>query len=373
MRYAVIDVETPNRSNDKISAIAYVIIEGKEIIKDEHYLCNPETAFDSINERLTGITAEDIKDSLTFPAIWDEILSIIEGAVWVGHGFHFDLNVLCKCLTSYGLPIPAITYCDTIALTKQAYPDLDSYRLDTLCREFNIPLDHHKAESDALATATLLLRLMDTGVDIENFSHAFEWSPLDSSLGYAARPRKLSETTMRINYLLNMLEDISEDGIISADEIQELQEWMDDNDDLKGNIEFDKLWSALSSILVDGIVSDDERQALLNLAVQLQDPVKAAQAVIEISLDGKTVCLSGDFDNGSKAEISAMLQARGAILQDRVTQKLDFLIVGGQGSSAWSAGNYGSKVKKALALQEKGLNIQIIREMDLFNCLGTFV
>lgn len=373
MRFFVMDVETPNRANDRISSIGYAIIENGEITKSGHYLCNPEVPFDSLNEKLTGITAEDVMGSPAFPAIWEQVAPMVEESVWIGHGFHFDLNVLCKCLTAYELPIPEINYCDTITLAKQVFPGQESYKLDALCTKFGIPLEHHKSESDAMAAASILLRLMEEGADIEKCLHHFEWPPMDSSFSYGGRTHKLSDSTMRINYLLNMLEDISDDGIISPSEIKELLTWMAYNQDLSGNVEFDKMWNALSSILKDGKITHEEHQALLTLAKQLQDPVKAAQTVTDLSLDGKNVCLSGDFDHGSKAEITALLQDRGAIVLDSVTKKVDYLIVGGQGSSAWAAGNYGTKVKKALAMQEKGINIQIIREADLFDFIGTLV
>ena len=43
--------------------------------------------------------------------------------------------------------------------------------------------------------------------------------------------------------------------------------------------------------------------------------------------------------------------------------------MGGSGSSAWSCGNYGNKVKKALELQEKGEPIKIIREDVAMSCI----
>ncbi|AFV03272.1 hypothetical protein UNSWDHB_1647 [Dehalobacter sp. UNSWDHB] len=46
------------------------------------------------------------------------------------------------------------------------------------------------------------------------------------------------------------------------------------------------------------------------------------------------------------------------------------MVVGGQGSSAWSAGNYGNKVKKALESQANGRLIEIIREADFYTALG---
>ena len=49
-----------------------------------------------------------------------------------------------------------------------------------------------------------------------------------------------------------------------------------------------------------------------------------------------------------------------------VTGNLDVLILGQAGSAAWKYGNYGSKYEKAQQLNEKGKNIVIVKEEDLF-------
>ena len=49
-----------------------------------------------------------------------------------------------------------------------------------------------------------------------------------------------------------------------------------------------------------------------------------------------------------------------------MTTKTHIVLVGNQGNNAWVAGNYGTKVKKAMELQAKGLQIAIIKESDYF-------
>ena len=56
-------------------------------------------------------------------------------------------------------------------------------------------------------------------------------------------------------------------------------------------------------------------------------------------------------------------------MQKSITKKTNILVVGGQGSSAWSSGTYGTKIKKALELQSKGIEIQIIREAEFFGAI----
>ena len=93
---------------------------------------------------------------------------------------------------------------------------------------------------------------------------------------------------------------------------------------------------------------------------------------ISIKLQDKTFCLTGDFINGTKADIAAMLIALGAIEQKGVTKKTNYLFVGGNGSDRWkfaSAG--GGKISKAHELNDKGADIHIIHELDLFEQLDS--
>lgn len=62
------------------------------------------------------------------------------------------------------------------------------------------------------------------------------------------------------------------------------------------------------------------------------------------------------------AFLEAYFVAQGGIVGKSVTKKTDYLIVGELGSDMWSSGNYGSKVKKAMELQEKGSTIVIVKE-----------
>ncbi|MPN59546.1 hypothetical protein SDC9_207267 [bioreactor metagenome] len=75
--------------------------------------------------------------------------------------------------------------------------------------------------------------------------------------------------------------------------------------------------------------------------------------------------MSGEFEYGDKTAMQDALSQMGGVPASGVTKKTDFVIVGSKGSDAWCAGNYGTKVKKALEMQEKGMPIQIVKEHDL--------
>ena len=52
MRYIAFDVETPNRYNDRISAIGIAVVEDGEIVHSFYSLVNPEAGFDWFNTQL---------------------------------------------------------------------------------------------------------------------------------------------------------------------------------------------------------------------------------------------------------------------------------------------------------------------------------
>lgn len=87
----------------------------------------------------------------------------------------------------------------------------------------------------------------------------------------------------------------------------------------------------------------------------------------KINLSGKSVCLTGAFTTGSRSSVQKQIENLGAVVVKGVSSKTDYLIVGGSGSADWKFGNYGGKVQKALEYQEKGKNIKIVSEEDIFS------
>lgn len=84
------------------------------------------------------------------------------------------------------------------------------------------------------------------------------------------------------------------------------------------------------------------------------------------SFEGQTVCLSGDFEFGKKAAVTAYIEEHGGSCVSSVTKKTTVLLLGSKGSDAWSQGSYGTKAERALVLQREGAQIKILREEDVF-------
>ena len=127
-RIIAFDVETPNSYNDRMSAIGIAVIQNGQIFRTWSTLVNPETHFDPFNIQLTGISPEMVKDAPTFPQLWDRIGRFMQSGLL----------------------------------------------LNTLCEALNIPLDHHKADSDSRACAELLLNYLDHGLNLDHYRRVFD-------------------------------------------------------------------------------------------------------------------------------------------------------------------------------------------------------
>ena len=172
-RYIVFDVETPNRYNNRISAIGIAVVE-KRMITEEHFsYVNPETFFDVFNTRLTGINEKTVASAPTFPELWREIEPLMSSGILAAHNAAFDLNVLKKCLKDYGFTWkPSAKYCCTVQIGRRILPGI-RHNLNNLCDYYGISLDHHKADSDSRAAAEILLRYLETGIKEQDFIRTY--------------------------------------------------------------------------------------------------------------------------------------------------------------------------------------------------------
>lgn len=172
-RYIVFDVETPNRYNNRISAIGISVVEDAKIIKEYFYFVNPGQRFDWFNTQLTGISAELVADAPTFPQLWKVIEPVMNIGILVAHNASFDMGVIRKCLRDYGIAWkPQVRGLCTVVMGRRLCPGI-SHRLNDLCEYYGICLNHHHADSDSRACAEILLRYMEMGVEPEKFVRVY--------------------------------------------------------------------------------------------------------------------------------------------------------------------------------------------------------
>ena len=175
-RYVVFDVETPNARNDRMSAIGVAVVEGCKIVSVLDTLINPECTFDPFHSKLTGIYPQDVVSAPTFPIVWDIIRPVFESGVLVAHNAQFDMGVLRKCLKHYGIQWEMThPFACTVQMSRASYPELENHKLDTLCEYFKFDLDHHRAGSDSIAAARILIKCMKKGLEPKGFTKLYHF------------------------------------------------------------------------------------------------------------------------------------------------------------------------------------------------------
>ena len=172
-RYIAFDVETPNIYHNRICQLGLCVWEDGRIRETRSWLINPETSYSYANIRIHGITEYDTMTSPSFPEVWPAVSAYLRSGIVAAHNAAFDLRVLRATLLSYEMeeaPLPCLC---TLRLARRYVHDTENHKLDTLCRHFHLPLQHHDAGSDSRACALLLDVLLRQGADPAPFVKSY--------------------------------------------------------------------------------------------------------------------------------------------------------------------------------------------------------
>jgi DNA polymerase III subunit epsilon len=163
--FAVVDVETTGTSpgrGHRVTDIAIVEVKGGAIVDEYQTLVNPGTRIPPGITTLTGITNEMVACAPYFEHVADEIGSRLEGRAFVAHNASFDWGFVSSELIRAGGDAPVVPKLCTVRMVRRLAPELRRRNLDVVTRHFGITVhDRHRAYGDALATARVLLRLLD--------------------------------------------------------------------------------------------------------------------------------------------------------------------------------------------------------------------
>ena len=156
MNFAAIDFETATASRDSACSVAVVEVKDGKLYDSYYTLIQPPAnRYNSFNTRIHGISREDTADAPDFAQIWPELSQHLEGRIVVAHNARFDMGVLGACLAKYGLSHPDFAYCDTVAIARKVWPDLENHKLNTVGDFLQIAFNHHNALDDARTCACI--------------------------------------------------------------------------------------------------------------------------------------------------------------------------------------------------------------------------
>ncbi len=174
VRFAVVDVETTGRGTwlgDRMIEIAIVEVRGGSIVDQYETLLIPGQRISGAITGLTGITTDMVMHAPYFDHVADEVAGRLTGRVFVAHNATFDWSFVSSELVAATGEAPDVPRLCTVRMCRRLVPQLRHRNLDVLARHFGVTIHpRHRAGGDALATARVLIRLLDeaAGLGIED-------------------------------------------------------------------------------------------------------------------------------------------------------------------------------------------------------------
>ncbi len=207
--FAVVDVETTGGrawNGHRVVEIAIVEVRGGAIVDEYQTLVNPGQGIPSMITSLTGITNDMTSVAPYFEHIAGQVAGPLEGRAFVAHNATFDWSFVSAELVRANVDVPNVPRLCTVRMVRRLVPALRHRNLDVVTRYFGVDIHaRHRAHGDALATARVLLRLLDEagGRGVEDLAtlqwylkrrrQRKEFNPDQYSLdlpGYEARRRR---------------------------------------------------------------------------------------------------------------------------------------------------------------------------------------
>ncbi|HAC06636.1 MAG TPA: hypothetical protein DC060_06800 [Gemmatimonadetes bacterium] len=207
--FAVVDVETTGGrawNGHRVVEIAIVEVRGGAIVDEYQTLVNPGQGIPSMITSLTGITNDMTSVAPYFEHIAEHVAGRLEGRAFVAHNATFDWSFVSAELVRANVDVPNVPRLCTVRMVRRLVPALRHRNLDVVTRYFGVDIHaRHRAHGDALATARVLLRLLDEagGRGVEDLAtlqwylkrrrQRKEFNPDQYSLdfpGYEARRRR---------------------------------------------------------------------------------------------------------------------------------------------------------------------------------------
>lgn len=265
--FAVVDLETTGTdisADNRTIQFSCCLVSNNKIIKTYVTDINPQREVPNRIVQLTGITNDRLKKAKTFDQVAAKLYSLLNNTVFVAHNVNFDFPFLNSEFQRVGYPELQIEAIDTVTLSQILLPTLSSYRLQDLSAYFNIEHDHpHTADSDALATAKLLLILLKqiqmlprmTLEQIININPSLPQDTMQVFLDADEANRRRTHTPK-----------LSEQLRISSGLVLRKHEQVDDSDEEdRRNYRYPKTKKAKQKILPDNLESRLEQNKMMNL------------------------------------------------------------------------------------------------------------
>lgn len=358
--YVIFDLETSdlNSRTAEIIEISALKVKESKIIEEFSKLVKPKGILNPKATEVNGITYSMLECEKYIEDIFPDFLKFIGNSQLVGYNIaSYDLPIIKRVAASLNYNINN-DYVDLLYLAREKMNFLPNCSLSTIASYFVIDIQGaHRGLKDCEITKQCYDKLIDfvpPNTD-KNMSKQFSSYRTDQSKA--------------LQQLHALLLGVIADDKLTEDEVMTLNKWIQNNKELEGQFPYDRVAIVINEALADGILEQYELDEMLELFKEFTNPT-TENMIDDFELENKAICLTGNFELGEKNIVEQLITNKGGIIKKSVSSKTDYVIVGTLGSPDWTCGNYGSKIKKARELQEKGNNIKIVTESTLTNYLN---
>lgn len=159
--FAAIDFETANGRRSSVCSVGIVIVREGEIVDRFYSLIRPRpNYYTEWTTQIHGLTRIDTDEADHFPEVWERIKDRLEGLPLVAHNARFDEGCLKAVFAEYGMEYPGYQFFCTLVASRRCLR-LPNHQLHTVSAACGFDLEnHHHALSDAIACATIALKIL---------------------------------------------------------------------------------------------------------------------------------------------------------------------------------------------------------------------
>ena len=347
-RLVVIDTETTGLGTfDRVVEVAAVVLDRAtgETLDEYDTLINPMRDIGPV--RIHGISSSMVSAAPTFEEIAASLALRLEGAVLVAHNLSFDVRMLDNEYQRLDAQLdPGKGIC-TLRLSGE--------KLSLACDRYQIPMTrHHRALSDARATAELvkllideqtpsspasvlgLLTIMNPRTHRRDVSADDSGSQLMERLNATVRyPTSDGDLLTYLNALDWVLDDLVIDDSEKA-HLDQLAKSLGLSSVEIANAHRAYLASLINAANRDNVITDEEDSLLRSVASLLDlDDVELPRITVRVPVDphlaeGTRVCFTGevviDGEAVTRSDLEETVAAAGLQPVSSVTKKCDLLV-----------------------------------------------
>lgn len=170
-KFIALDFETSKGKH--ACSIGIVEFENGKVKSEYYSLIKPyDLEFGYYNQKIHGITLQDVANEKTFDFVWNEISHYFKGTKIVAHNYSTDISVLKYNLELYGLEMPVFDIYCTLRLSRKLI-SLKSYKLSDVAKYFGVSQNnYHNALEDSYVCGEIMNHLFfnfkDSICSIEN-------------------------------------------------------------------------------------------------------------------------------------------------------------------------------------------------------------